>query len=115
MVIEAPPSVEKERISKPPDYLREEMNPGRDAWDLVQRIWLKEPGLITLPVDPFSISRRLGIEVWADDELPSDVSGVLRKGEDYKNPEIFLNDEDPHDRRRFTCAHALGHYTRNVE
>jgi hypothetical protein len=115
MVIEAPPSVEKEQLPKPSDSFRKEMNPGADAWDLVQQIWLKEPGLITLPVDPFSISRRLGIEVWADDELPADVAGALRKESDFKSPEIFLNDGDTRERRRFTCAHALGHYTRNVE
>ena len=75
----------------------------------------KGPGLITLPVDAFAISRRLGIEVWSDDELPPEVSGILRKDADYKNPEIFLNEIDAHDRRRFTCAHALGHYSRNAE
>jgi Zn-dependent peptidase ImmA (M78 family) len=115
MVIEAPPSVEKEQLSKPPDYLRKEMNPGADAWDLVKRVWIKEPGVITLPVDPFELSERIGIKVWADDELAPDVSGVLRKSTEHGNPEIFLNDIDPRESRRFTCAHALGHYTRNVE
>ena len=91
------------------------MNPGADAWDIVQRIWIKEPGLITLPVDPFAISKRLGIKVWADDELSADVAGILRKPTDYGSAEIFLNDIDPRERRRFTCAHALGHYTRNLE
>lgn len=73
------------------------------------------PEWIRLPVDPFSISMDLGIKVWRDDELPLDVSGILRREADFKNPEIFLNESDPRERRRFTCAHALGHYTRNVE
>jgi Zn-dependent peptidase ImmA (M78 family) len=115
MVIETPPNVPKERIPTPAGYVRKEMNPGADAWDLVQRVWIEEPGLIMLPVDPFEISEKLGIKVWADDELPADVAGILRKTTDYKSPEIFLNDMDSRGSRRFTCAHVLGHYTRNVE
>jgi hypothetical protein len=92
------------------------MEPGRDAWDLLKTVWMtKGPEWIKLPVDPFEISGRLGIEVWADDEMPPDVPGIFRKEADFKNPEIFLNDLDPRQRRRFTCAHALGHYTWNVE
>lgn len=115
MVIETPPNVTKDRISDPAGYLRKEMNPGHDAWELLKQVWLKKPDFITLPVDPFAISERLGIKVWADDELSADVAGILRKATDYENPEIFLNDIDPRERRRLTCAHALGHYTRNVE
>ena len=92
------------------------MNPGHDAWDLVQRIWMKKgPEWITLPVDPFAISERMGIKVWRDDGMSPDVSGILRKEADFKDPEIFLNELDPRGRRRFTCAHALGHYVWNVE
>lgn len=76
---------------------------------------MKKPTLLTAPVDPFAISRRLGIEVWADDQLAPEVSGILRKKDGYSEPEIFLNDMDTRERRRFTCAHALGHYSRNVE
>lgn len=91
------------------------MEPGRDAWDLIKRVWLRDPPGITLPVDPFEISNRLGIKTWSDDTLPPEVSGILRKEADFKEPEIFLNAIDPRERKRFTCAHALGHYTRNVE
>jgi hypothetical protein len=92
------------------------MEPGRDAWELVKRVWMTDgPFEIVLPVDPVAISRRLGIEVFSDDELPHDVSGILRKEANFKNPEIFLNELDARDWRRFTCAHALGHYSRNVE
>src|ERR1700754_3749348 len=115
MSVAPAPNVTKGRIPEPVGYVREEMNPGADAWDIVQRIWIKEPGLIMLPVDPFAISKRLGIKVWADDELSADVAGILRKPTDYGSAEIFLNDIDPRERRRFTCAHALGHYTRNLE
>jgi Zn-dependent peptidase ImmA (M78 family) len=67
-----------------------------------------------LPVEPVKISRQLGIEVLFDDELAPDVSGVLRKAPGFVDPEILLNPTDAHDRRRFTCAHALGHYSRSV-
>jgi hypothetical protein len=108
-------SVEKDRLSEADGYGRSEMEPGRDAWELLKQVWMKGPTTVTLPVDPFSISRKLGIEVWTDDELPPEVSGILRKEADFKDPEIFLNEIDARERRRFTCAHALGHYSRNVE
>ena len=92
------------------------MEPGRDAWDLVKQVWMTEgPGRIILPVDPVAISRRLGIEVFRDDELPPDVAGIIRKEAEFKNPEIFLNEADSRERRRFACARALGHYCRNEE
>jgi hypothetical protein len=115
MAIESPPNVAKEQISKPVGYLRTEMEPAHDAWDLVKQTWLKEPARITLPVNPADISNRLGIKVWADDELPLDVSGILRREANFKNPEIFLNEADSIGQRRFTCAHALGHYVWNAE
>jgi hypothetical protein len=115
MVIESPPNVAKERISKPAGYRLSDMEPAHDAWDLVKQMWLKEPARITLPVDVFEISNRLGIKTWADDTLPPEVSGILRKETDFKNPEIFLNDTDAREQRLFTCAHALGHYVWNVE
>jgi hypothetical protein len=92
------------------------MEPGRDAWELLERVWMTDgPFKIALPVDPVAIARKLGIEVFSDDELPPEVSGVLRKATGFEDPEIFLNAADVRERRRFTCAHALGHYSRNVE
>jgi hypothetical protein len=115
MTITTPKPVPKPGLSEPAGYFRPDMEPGRDAWDLIKRVWLRDPPGITLPVDPFEISNRLGIKTWSDDTLPPDVSGILRKEADFKEPEIFLNAIDPRERKRFTCAHALGHYTRNVE
>lgn len=109
-------TVQKGRIPDPAPYRHPEMEPGRDAWELVKRVWMTEgPGHIILPVDPVAIARRLGIEVFSDDELPADVSGVFRRDAEFKSPEIILNEADPHDRRPFTCAHTLGHYTRSLE
>jgi Zn-dependent peptidase ImmA (M78 family) len=64
------------------------------------------------PVDPVTIARKLGIEVFQTD-LPDDVSGMLRK-EAREAPQIYLDTDDPHVRQRFTCAHEIGHYVRHA-
>ena len=116
MPIAPSPNVEKERISEAVGYGRSEMEPGRDARELVERVWMTDgPFRIALPIDPVAIARKLGIEVLSDDALPPEVAGVLRKEVGSKDPEIHLNASDPRARRRFTCAHALGHYSRNIE
>lgn len=48
-----------------------------------------------------------------DVSLKRDVSGALVKknGED---PSILLNADDSRNRKRFTCAHELGHYIRRA-
>ncbi len=67
----------------------------------------------TLPIDPVRIAKSLGVKV-LDVDLKQDVSGALVKknGED---PSILLNAEDSKNRKRFTCAHELGHYRRRAE
>jgi hypothetical protein len=109
-------TVQKDRLSQPAGYRRTEMEPGRDAWDLVKRVWMTEgPGLILLPVVPVELCKRIGIRALMDDELAPEVSGILRKEPGFNDPTILLNPIDSHERRRFTLAHAIGHYSRNVE
>jgi hypothetical protein len=109
-------TVDKGRLSDPAGYGRSEMEGACHAWKLVKRVWMTGgPTVITLPVDPIAISRGLGIRVVDDDELPPDVPGMLRKQAGFSDPEIRLNPIDLRARRRFTCAHSLGHYSRNVE
>src|ERR1700735_4469431 len=92
------------------------MEPERDAWELVRQVWMTDgPSEIILPVDPNAISHRMGIGVLLDEDLPAEVPGVLRKQAGFRDPEIRLNTIDARERRRFTCAYALGHYSRNVE
>jgi IrrE N-terminal-like domain len=91
------------------------MEPGRDAWELLQRVWmLKGPHTIALPVDPVAIGQDLEIEVLDDDELAPEISSVLRTSGSVA-PQILLNPVDGFDRRRFPCALALGHYSRCLE
>lgn len=76
-----------------------------DAIELLDQSW---DG--TLPVDPVRIAKDLGVEV-LDVFLKKDVSGALVKKEG-RDPSILLNAEDGKARKRFTCAHELGHYIR---
>lgn len=92
------------------------MEPGRDAWELVEKVWMtKGPHTITLPVDPVAIGQGLEIEVLDDDQLSPEVSSVLRKAPGSVAPQILLNPADGVDRRRFPCGLALGHYSRCIE
>jgi Zn-dependent peptidase ImmA (M78 family) len=61
-----------------------------------------------LPVDPFQIASAMGIKVYAA-TLDAGTAGQLvkRAGQDV---EIYLNQYDSEGRRRFTCAHEIGHY-----
>lgn len=60
------------------------------------------------PVDPAWIAHQMGLRV-LDADLPERVSGALLKevGED---PVVLLNRMDSKNRKRFSCAHELGHY-----
>lgn len=66
-----------------------------------------------LPIDPVRMAKSLGVEV-LDVYLQEQVSGALVKkpGQD---PSILLNAKDSKNRKRFTCAHELGHYVRRAE
>jgi Zn-dependent peptidase ImmA (M78 family) len=80
----------------------------RDAEILLAETW---EGL--LPVDPVKIARAAGLRV-VDAELDQNTMGALikRPGQD---PTIVINENDGKNRRRFTCAHELGHYVRRSD
>jgi Zn-dependent peptidase ImmA (M78 family) len=79
-----------------------------DAARLLAQTWT---GLV--PVDPIAIARRAGLRV-VDADLDEHTMGALVKlaGQD---PTIMLNERDGPNRRRFTCAHEIGHYVRRSE
>lgn len=81
-----------------------ETRPETEASRILERFWNRR----CIPVDPFTIARRMGLEVKRG-PLPQDVSGVLRKipGD---VAVIVLEATDSFNRKRFTCAHELGHY-----
>jgi Zn-dependent peptidase ImmA (M78 family) len=77
---------------------------------LLQAAWHRGPddqGFL-IPVDPFHIAERLGIEVLGAG-LERDVSGMLVK-EPAQDPIIYVNATDSENRQRFSCAHELGHF-----
>jgi Zn-dependent peptidase ImmA (M78 family) len=65
------------------------------------------------PIDPVKIADALGIDV-KDAELRPDVAGALVKkvGAD---PVILVNARDHANRKRFTCAHELGHFVQHED
>ena len=65
-----------------------------------------------VPVDPVAIARAMGLGV-KQGELPTEISGALvkRAGADAV---ILLAREDHPNRKRFTCAHELGHFVRHA-
>lgn len=80
------------------------MNPETDASNLLAAVWSGRP----LPVDPVQIAWDLGIDV-VETMLPDNVSGALIKDEG-KDPIILLCNSDSKNRKRFSCAHEIGHY-----
>jgi len=64
----------------------------------------------TLPIDPVRIAKALGVKVLKA-ELGEEISGALVKKEG-ADPSILLNAEDSRSRKRFTCAHEIGHFIR---
>jgi Zn-dependent peptidase ImmA (M78 family) len=109
-------SVGKDRISEADGYGRSMVEAERDAEELRARAWRKKGSAgIFLPVDPFAIAVDLGIQVFTGRGLSLNISGMLTKKAGYEDPKILLNAADSRNRQRFTCAHELGHYTRQVK
>lgn len=66
-----------------------------------------------LPVDPAQIALKLGVDVY-ETVLDTDVFALLVK-EPGQDPAIALNEWDSDNRKRFSCAHELGHYIRRTD
>jgi Zn-dependent peptidase ImmA (M78 family) len=80
----------------------------RDAASLLVATWP-----LGVPVDPVSIARRVGLRV-VDAPMDEDTMGALIK-QPHQDPTIMINQSDGENRRRFTCAHELGHFVRRSE
>jgi len=77
----------------------------KDAATLLREAWGDK-----IPVDPIALARAAGIRV-VDAALGDDTAGALVKAPG-QDPTILLNENDSPNRKRFTCAHELGHYRR---
>ncbi len=84
-----------------------------DAERLLRQTWQDEVGTIPIPVDPIRIAGRLGINVY-EQVLNENLAGVLMR-EVGKDPMIVLNEADHPNRKRFTCAHEIGHWIRKTD
>jgi Zn-dependent peptidase ImmA (M78 family) len=82
-----------------------------EAASEARRILFEHAGGKT-PVDPFSIAAALRIDV-VEERLDPDVSGILELRKEGRAL-IFLNRADGSRRKRFTCAHEIGHYVRHL-
>ncbi len=78
----------------------------RDAKKLLEEVWGDG-----IPVDPVVVARLAGLRVLEDATLNPNILGALIK-EPNQDPLIMLNANDPPNRRRFTCAHEIGHFVR---
>lgn len=87
-------------------YLQEQA--AEDARRLLESAWPQVLSGRGIPVDPVRIAAHLGIDVF-DAEMDQNVSGALIK-ERQQDPAILLNKIDSPNRKRFSCAHELGHY-----
>lgn len=88
------------------------INPEKEADGLLEVLW---PDRDTVPVDPVSIARALDIDVYEVSLSEPDVSGMLVK-RPTERPQIYINATQHTHRKRFTCAHEIGHYVkRNIE
>lgn len=84
----------------------------REALRVLNGFWVRDEPETPLPVDPVQIARRFGIDV-IHTTLDPDVAGAIVKDLD-QDPTILLNMIDSPNRKRFTCAHELGHYVRRT-
>jgi Zn-dependent peptidase ImmA (M78 family) len=84
------------------------MEAAEDAARLMKAAWGS-----AIPVDPVAIARTAGLRV-LDAELDEKTLGALVKNPQ-QDPIILLNRHDGDNRKRFTCAHELGHFVRRSE
>jgi Zn-dependent peptidase ImmA (M78 family) len=82
------------------------MDCAEDANRILEIAWKTEP--VPIPVDPVRIATTLGITVF-NQVLDADIAGAIVKV-DGGDPIILLNAADSPSRKRFTCAHEIGHF-----
>jgi Zn-dependent peptidase ImmA (M78 family) len=83
-------------------------NAAKEAAKLLAATWP-----FGIPVDPVTIARAAGVRV-VEAPLDSDTMGALIK-QPGQEPTIMLNQGDADNRKRFTCAHELGHWVQRSD
>src|SRR5688572_17206443 len=85
----------------------------RDAMQVLAETWRDLDAPDALPIDPVVVARNLGIDVFGAD-LGGKESGWLRS-EPGAEPKMYVHGYDSLGRKRFNCAHEIGHYVRRVD
>lgn len=80
----------------------------RAAERVLDSVWSGGSDNPVLPVDSAWIAGKYGIDVY-ETPLDDDVFALLVK-EPGQDPLIALNESDGDNRKRFSCAHELGHF-----
>jgi Zn-dependent peptidase ImmA (M78 family) len=88
------------------------IDPTAAADDLLRNYWGGDPATCKLPIDPFAIAEKLGLNVQLV-PLEPDVSGMLAK-RPQEDPKVYINISDNEKRQRFSCAHEIGHYVKRI-
>lgn len=83
-------------------------NPRTEATEAAEQIF--EDYCNSIPVDPARVARALGIQV-LHAELDPDVAGAIRRAGGQAT--IYLSESDHPNRKRFTCAHEIGHFVKH--
>lgn len=76
----------------------------RDAEATLSVYWDAKP----MPVDPVTIARDLGIDVFSATLADDDTYGMLRQQDGQIT--MYIDRRQSPERWRFTCAHEIGHY-----
>jgi Zn-dependent peptidase ImmA (M78 family) len=82
-----------------------------EATDAAQKVLAENWG-DAIPVDPAVVARKMGMEV-SDAYLDPDVAGAIEKREG-RPAHIYLSTTDHPNRKRFTCAHEIGHAVKRI-
>ncbi|RII91603.1 ImmA/IrrE family metallo-endopeptidase [Clavibacter californiensis] len=82
--------------------------PAQDAYSTHKKFWADTGDDLDIPIDPFVIATSMGIKVY-DAILGPGRSGYLDL-DPSGQPVMFLNESHSLTRKRFTCAHEIGHY-----
>ena len=79
-------------------------NPEEKAREVLNAYW----DGCGFPVDPVRLAQKMGIKV-VEMSMPSNVSGAIFKAKG-RDAVIAVEQSDSTNRKRFSCAHEIGHY-----
>lgn len=82
------------------------------AHEVIREHLLDGEGMLTIPVDPFALASKIGINV-SYAQLDEGTAGLIARPPGEQSTRVLLNRADGSNRQKFTLAHELGHYFRH--